>query len=93
MGHHLQLHGSNYQQILLKYIPGENLPEYLGGSSKATLLDDAGPWQDKDLIAEIDADYKAAVEELSVGADATITPAGTPRTRCQLSHRSNRRQN
>lgn len=69
----MQLHGSSYQSVLLKYIAEENLPEYLGGGSKATLLDDAGPWQDKDLIAEIDADYKAISDGLSVEADATTT--------------------
>lgn len=68
----MQLHGSNFQPTLLKYIAEENLPEYLGGSSKATLLDDAGPWQDPDLIAEIDAEYKAALDEgVPMEADAT----------------------
>ena len=48
----------------------ENLPEYLGGTSTGTLLDDAGPWQDPAVVAEIDAEraqrgeqHQAAVEE------------------------------
>ena len=72
----MQLLGSNYQSTLLKYVDEQNLPEYLGGSSKATLLDDAGPWQDTELIAEIDAEYKAAMAEdtsRKVDADATIS--------------------
>ena len=57
----LQLVGTNYQASLLKYIDKENLPEYLGGTSKATLLDDVGPWQTQAIIDEIDADLKAAL--------------------------------
>ena len=53
--------GTNYQTTLLKYVERENLPEYLGGTSKATLLDDVGPWKQQNLIDEIDADFKAAV--------------------------------
>ena len=77
----MQLLGSNYQATLLKYVDEQNLPEYLGGSSKATLLDDAGPWQDTELIAEIDAEYKAAMAEdtsRKVEADATISGAPQP---------------
>lgn len=44
--------------MLLQHIDRENLPEYLGGTSKATLLDDAGPWNDQALIDEIDAELK-----------------------------------
>ena len=57
----LQLHGTSYQSAILKYIDKDNVPEYLGGNSKATLLDDVGPWKDKKLIEEIDADYRAAI--------------------------------
>ena len=33
----------------------DSLPEYLGGTSKATLLDDAGPWQDPKVLAQVEA--------------------------------------
>ena len=49
----------DYVPALLKWIPAENLPEYLGGQSKATLLDDAGPWNDPAVVAEIDAEIKS----------------------------------
>lgn len=39
--------------MLLKWVDPENLPEYLGGTSKATLLDDAGPWQDPKILAQV----------------------------------------
>ncbi len=68
----LQLVGTNYQASLLKYIDKENLPEYLGGTSKATLLDDVGPWQTQSIIDEIDADYRAALSgSKDVEADST----------------------
>ncbi len=48
----------DYVPTLLQYIDRDNLPEYLGGTSKATLLDDAGPWNDRTLIDDIEADLK-----------------------------------
>lgn len=41
---------------LLKYIDPENIPRYLGGTSDATLIDDAGPWNDPQIRAEIEED-------------------------------------
>ena len=62
-----QLSGTNYLPTLLQWVDKENLPEYLGGTSTATLLDDAGPWQDPKVVAEIDAERQqrehSAVEE------------------------------
>lgn len=54
-----QICPKDYVPTLLKYVTAENLPEYLGGQSKATLLDDAGPWNNPELIAEVDAEVKA----------------------------------
>ena len=48
-----QMCPTNYAKVLLQWIEPENLPEYLGGTSKATLLDDAGPWQDPKIVAEV----------------------------------------
>lgn len=66
----LQLVGTNYQATLLKYVDRENLPEYLGGTSKATLLDDVGPWQDQAIVDEIEADRRNALSQ-DVEADST----------------------
>ena len=49
----VQMCPTNYTKVLLQWIEPENLPEYLGGTSKATLLDDAGPWQDPKIVAEV----------------------------------------
>ena len=35
----------DFGPALLRWVAPENLPEYLGGQSAATLLDDSGPWQ------------------------------------------------
>ena len=55
----LQLCGTNYLPSLLQWVDKENLPEYLGGTSTATLLDDAGPWQDPQILSEINAELKS----------------------------------
>ena len=64
-----QLCGTNYLPSLLQWVDKENLPEYLGGTSTATLLDDAGPWQDPKILSEINAELKTLqhtpVEETS----------------------------
>ncbi len=49
----------DYVPALLKWIDAENLPTYLGGKSKATLLDDSGPWNDPALVAQIETELKA----------------------------------
>ena len=36
---------AKFAPALLRWVAPENLPEYLGGQSTATLLDDSGPWQ------------------------------------------------
>ena len=36
---------AKFAPSLLRWVAPENLPEYLGGQSAATLLDDSGPWQ------------------------------------------------
>lgn len=48
---------TDFLPVVLKYADAECIPEYLGGKSKASLLDDIGPWNDENLIAEIDGDY------------------------------------
>ncbi|CAL8462059.1 g1590 [Coccomyxa elongata] len=51
---------TDYVPALLKWVDAENLPEYLGGTSKATLLDDAGPWQDPKILAQVEANNERA---------------------------------
>lgn len=49
----LQILGSNYLPALEKWIAIENIPQFLGGKSQGTLVDDAGPWSDPELVASL----------------------------------------
>lgn len=40
------------------WIDEDSIPEYLGGKSKGTLLDDIGPWNNPELISELNKDRK-----------------------------------
>lgn len=53
----------DYYSVLTKWIDEENIPEYLGGKSKGTLVDDVGPWRDSELVKQVDAE-RAALSEL-----------------------------
>lgn len=50
-----QVLSKDYQKTLLDWVEPGSLPDYLGGTSRATLLDDAGPWQDAGIVADIEA--------------------------------------
>ena len=62
----------DYLPSLLKYIDPENIPRYLGGTSDATLIDDAGPWNDPQIRAEIEEDMA------SRGAGGSQAPSSLP---------------
>ncbi|KAK9798606.1 hypothetical protein WJX73_008330 [Symbiochloris irregularis] len=51
----IEVAGGNYLPQLLHWVDKDNLPDYLGGTSTATLIDDAGPWQDAAIMAEVEA--------------------------------------
>lgn len=64
----------DYTTALLRWVDKENLPTFLGGTSNATLLDDAGPWNNKDIIAEVEEEHRRAAhlvsdDELSTTSD------------------------
>ncbi|KAL3132182.1 hypothetical protein ABBQ32_008786 [Trebouxia sp. C0010 RCD-2024] len=61
---------------LLKYIDPENLPRYLGGTSDATLIDDAGPWNDPQIRAEIEEDI--ALRDRSSSQTMSVLPESPP---------------
>ncbi len=46
-----QICQTNYTKDLLEWVDAEHLPEWLGGKSKGTLLDDVGPWSDPGKLA------------------------------------------
>ena len=49
----MKVAGTNYLPQLLNWVDKDNLPQYLGGTSTATLLDDVGPWQDPAVVAQV----------------------------------------
>lgn len=55
----------DYTTTLLRWVDKENLPTFLGGTSNATLLDDAGPWNNRDIIAEVEEEHRRAAHLVS----------------------------
>jgi hypothetical protein len=56
----------------------DNLPEWLGGRSKGTLLDDVGPWSDPDTLHKIEGslpEAARALKRMSHGSSAGGTAA------------------
>lgn len=56
----LQICGYDYGKDLLQWIEPDNLPEWLGGRSKGTLLDDCGPWSDPEVLRRLEGSAVAA---------------------------------
>lgn len=66
---------------LLKWIDPENIPRYLGGTSDATLIDDAGPWNDPQIRSEIEEDIAhrdGSMSPLPESPPATSSNRSTP---------------
>jgi hypothetical protein len=62
--------GSDYLPELLEYVDADNLPEWLGGRSKGTLLDDAGPWSDAATLRRIEQESSGAAAQGKLSAAA-----------------------
>ena len=82
----VQVCPKDYLPSLLKWIDLENIPRYLGGTSDATLIDDAGPWNDPQIRAEIEEDIAqrdgsggqlmTPIESPQASTSARSTPQG-----------------
>jgi len=59
----IEILGTDYVPGLLKHVDVESLPDWLGGKSKGSLIDDVGPWSDPPLVASLGLD----MEELRRG--------------------------
>ena len=70
----IEVCSTKYAPALLEWIDAASLPEYLGGTSKGTLLDDVGPWQDPRLIAEIDADAGRVAGAAGIAEEGEVAP-------------------
>ncbi|KAI7842782.1 hypothetical protein COHA_003528 [Chlorella ohadii] len=62
---------SDYMKVLLRYVDAENIPEYLGGKSKGSLIDDVGPWKDPQILAAVEADI-ARRDQLAASGDEGV---------------------
>lgn len=60
----LQICQSNYTKDLLEWVDADNLPDWLGGRSKGTLLDDIGPWSDPEVLRQIETELPVAAKAL-----------------------------
>ena len=87
----MQVCPKDFLPSLLKWIEPENLPRYLGGTSDATLIDDAGPWNDPQIRAEIEEDmaHRDGSGSVSMSAhqespQATASARSTPQGSGQL---------
>ena len=59
----IQILGHNYMEALTKWVDIESIPDWLGGKSKGTLVDDVGPWSDPSIIEGLGLD----IDELRAG--------------------------
>ncbi|KXZ52791.1 hypothetical protein GPECTOR_8g179 [Gonium pectorale] len=80
----IELLGPNYMEGLLKHVDIESIPDFLGGKSKGSLLDDVGPWSDKQLMARMGIDLEA----LRTGATRLAGPGAGASVQQQLSQSS-----
>mmetsp|Transcript_38738 Transcript_38738/g.86147 ORF Transcript_38738/g.86147 Transcript_38738/m.86147 type:complete len:516 (+) Transcript_38738:123-1670(+) len=59
----IEILGSNYIDAVRKWVDNENIPDWLGGASSGSLLDDVGPWSDPELVKSLGLN----IDELRLG--------------------------
>eukprot|EP00887_Chlorella_sp_A99_P007107 scaffold2.g7107.t1 len=71
---------TDYMKVLQKWIDIDCIPEYLGGTSKGSLIDDVGPWKDPATHAEVEADIarRDAAASFSAGEELTSDASAPP---------------
>ena len=72
----LQICQANYTKDLLEWVDADCLPEWLGGRSKGTLLDDVGPWSDPEVLRRMEGSLPLAARALKRIAAASGTGDG-----------------
>lgn len=70
----MQICQSNYTKDLLEWIDAEDLPEWLGGKSQGTLIDDIGPWSDPEVLRKLEGQLPVVNKALK--RLATVSGAG-----------------
>lgn len=46
----IQILGGSYSKELLKYVDKDQLPDFLGGTNDAQLIEDRGPWNEYQIV-------------------------------------------
>jgi len=59
----------DYLPSLLQWIDIEDIPEYLGGKSHGTLVDDLGPWKNPELLRQLSTEQASSIEDESEAED------------------------
>lgn len=52
----------DYMPVLRNWIDEDSIPEYLGGKSKGTLIDDIGPWRAEQAVKELESERGVQAE-------------------------------
>lgn len=83
--------GHKYMDELTKYVDIENIPEYMGGKCRNTLLDDPGPWNDPQVLSGLglitEENNEDAAEHLHMNEiDAADSPSAMPSAMRALTH-------
>lgn len=80
----------NFLPALKEWIDEDCIPEYLGGKSKGTLVDDVGPWKDSAIIQEIEAERERRMRKSNSEPSLILGP--TEMVQRQWSNLSNSTQ-
>eukprot|EP01026_Neomeris_dumetosa_P016848 TRINITY_DN16432_c0_g1_i1.p1 TRINITY_DN16432_c0_g1~~TRINITY_DN16432_c0_g1_i1.p1 ORF type:complete len:492 (+),score=55.57 TRINITY_DN16432_c0_g1_i1:112-1587(+) len=73
----IELNGKNYLPSLLEYVDVDSIPQYLGGTSNYTLVDDVGPWNDP-MFKKMDSVVREELVPMMLMRDGQYRRAESP---------------
>jgi hypothetical protein len=76
----IKLLGTKYLEDLVKHVEPKNLPAYMGGECKSTLLEDVGPWNDEATLMRLNHVPELPGSEGGFGEEVSDTPGGSQYT-------------
>jgi len=68
----IQIIGGGYKKKLLEYVDEEQLIDFLGGSNKAKLEDDVGPWNEYEIVDSAEPGAKVGIRKREDGPEGEI---------------------
>jgi len=63
----IKIKGKDYKKTLLQYVDEDQLAEFLGGTCKAPLEEDHGPWNDFEIVDSTEPGAQVGVKQTSTG--------------------------